>query len=74
MDDVLGLLRWSMDQAAVGVMPQKRHDGSAWAATDVWRKRRVGRQLLCRGLVCQVTGGLTLAQAATRALGLSAAP
>ena len=56
MDDVLGLLRSSMDQAVVGVMPQKRHEGSAWAATDVWRKRRAGRQLHCRGLVCQVTG------------------
>ena len=50
------VLRWSMDQAAVGVMPQSLHDGSAWSATDVWRKRRAGRQLLCRGPVCQVTG------------------
>ena len=48
MGDALGLLRWFMDQAVVGVMPQNRHDGSALAGTDVLCKRGAGRQLLCQ--------------------------
>ena len=49
MDDVFGLLRWSMDQAAVGVMHQKRHNGSAWAATDVWRPPTCGANAVLDG-------------------------
>ena len=32
MDNVLGLLRWFMDLAAVGVIPSERYDKSAWTS------------------------------------------
>ena len=58
VDDDLGLLRWSNGPGDSRCEPPRNattsHHGPA---TTCSTKRRAGRQLLCRGLVSQVTGG-----------------
>ena len=58
VDDDLGLLRWSNGPGDSRCEPPRNattsHHGRA---TTCSTKRRAGRQLLCRGLVSQVTGG-----------------
>ena len=56
-DDVMQVMVWSLRQAALGIWPGCRHDGSAWTNTDVKRKGMRAASLELHGVLCQITGG-----------------
>jgi hypothetical protein len=40
----MAVLAWSMQQAALGIMPAKRHDGTDFLKNDTWRKRLANKE------------------------------
>ena len=38
----MAVITWSLQQAVLGIMPSKRHDGSKFLNTDSWRKKVAG--------------------------------
>ena len=55
-DDILAVVTWSLQMAAMGVYPTQRPDGQPWLSTDVQRRRRAGQPLGCKAALVQVTG------------------
>ena len=55
MKCVFQVIKWSFEQLICGVMPNRRHDGGQWLATDSTRARWSG-QLLQRAVLVQVRG------------------
>ena len=55
-DDVLSVVAWSLQHAAVGVHPSCRHDGSAWLSSDRLRAKSSGERALARAALVEVRG------------------
>ena len=55
-DDVLTVVTWSLRCLAIGVMPSKRHDLSAWLPTDRLRSRQAKTPLPVKAVLCEVRG------------------
>ena len=56
-DDIFEIIAWSFGQMAVGLYPEKRHDGTAFTHTmDHKRKRLGGKSLGYKACLCEVRG------------------
>ena len=55
-DDVLTVVTWSLRCLAIGVMPSKRHDLSAWLPTDGLRSKQAKTPLPVKAVLCEVRG------------------
>lgn len=56
LDEVFGVLKWSFEMLAVGLMPLARHDGGQWLASDARRRRWAGSPIGAQGAIAQVSG------------------
>ena len=56
LDDILGVITWSLRCLAGGIMPSCRHDGTAWRATDVRRSRLAAAPIGVQGVLAEVRG------------------
>ena len=56
--DVMTVFKWSLTHCAAGSLPQSRHDGSHWLASDAYRKRLREKtpRLSVRAALCEVCG------------------
>ncbi|CAE7276805.1 unnamed protein product [Symbiodinium sp. CCMP2456] len=56
-DCILGVVAWSMQQACMGIMPRRRHDGSEWSQdSDAARARWGGSSIGLRSFLLEVRG------------------
>jgi hypothetical protein len=55
LDDVLEIVKWSLECAFEGTYPGQRHDGAPWTKSDAKRKRLKGN-IGCRSALCRVAG------------------
>ena len=55
-DDLFEILCWSLQHAAAGVAPLKRHDGAPWEQSEHRRRKRAGQGLGVRGVLCEIRG------------------
>ena len=57
-DCILGVVAWSMQQACMGIMPLRRHDGSEWSkgGSDAARARWGGSSIGLRSFLVEVRG------------------
>ena len=54
-DDILAVIKWSLEQCILGTMPSTRHDGSPWQPEDNKRRGLAGTQFPPAAL-CEVRG------------------
>ena len=54
-DDILKVVRWSLEQCLLGQMPAGRHDGKPWRPDDCKRRKLAG-QPFPHAVLCEVRG------------------
>ena len=55
-DAILEVLKWSLDWAAKGTNPPRRHDNQEWLSSDKDREKAAGRDIGAKALLCMLTG------------------
>ena len=55
-EDYIAILKWSFECLDRNEMPVTRHDGSAFAYSDSWRKGRAGKVIGVRGRLVELRG------------------
>ena len=73
LDPLMEALAWSLRVLALGIYPRRRHDGTAWVATDRSRAQLGGKRMVCFGYLAHwkadwdwLQGGLSLSSSLVR--------